>query len=132
MSGEATRALLVDPFRDEREMYAHYLRMKGFDVTECEHPARAVDLAVEKNVAAVVTRVMLNGPIDGLALTRQLKSDDRTRHIPIVVISTRIEPAIRAKAEKAGCDAFLLLPSAPDVLAAELHRLTSRSSTADS
>ncbi|MEO6419066.1 MAG: response regulator [Polyangiaceae bacterium] len=42
--------------------------------------------------------------------TQRLKSDRRTRAIPLIALSTDIFPHRRQDAELAGCDAFLVKP----------------------
>ena len=61
---------------------------------------------------------------DGWELTREIKSDPRTRHIAIVVVSACVLPAERAAAEEAGCDAFINKPCDPMWIVDELRRRT--------
>ena len=37
--------LLVDPFANERDMYAEFLRFEGFDVSVCATPSVAIATA---------------------------------------------------------------------------------------
>lgn len=119
--------LLVDSFPDERDMYAEFLRFSGFDLEICPLAARALSLAAERPIAAVVTRIRQPGTIDGIELTRQLKNEPRTREIPVVIITT--DPSHHALAIEAGCDRFILLPCLPDALAGELQQLLQQSET---
>jgi CheY-like chemotaxis protein len=59
---------------------------------------------------------------DGWALMRELKGDDRTRRIPIVVVSACVLPVERAAARDAGCDAFLAKPCDPGRIVEEVKR----------
>ena len=85
--------LLVDPFPDERDMYAEFLRFEGFDVSICATPSVAVAKAKTASVLAVITRVRQPGHLNGIALTRLLKSDALTQSIPVIVITSHIEGA---------------------------------------
>jgi CheY-like chemotaxis protein len=120
--------LLITPFADERQMYELSLRHAGFDVLVSAPTHAAIRLAAERGVAAVVLRIRQEGDCNGIELTSQLKMNPRTRHIPVVVISTFVQPDVRSAAFAAGCDQFLLLPCLPDVLASELRALIRRSS----
>jgi CheY-like chemotaxis protein len=115
--------LLVDPFPEEREMYAEFLRFKGFDVTLCPTASAALATARASSVLAVITRVRQSGPLNGVALTRLLKDDVLTRSIPVIVITSHMEAQIQTAARDAGCDAFLMIPCSPDLLAAEVAHL---------
>lgn len=48
--------------------------------------------------------------IDGLTLVRQLKADDETRQIPVVMATAYTLSEARAKALEAGCAAYLTKP----------------------
>jgi CheY-like chemotaxis protein len=116
--------LFLDPFVEEGEMYAEYLRAQGFDV-HLHHAASAGLRAVaEASPDIVVTRLRQDhAEPDGVAITRLLKRDEATRHIPVVIITTSILPGDERAAAEAACDAYLVLPVSPDVLAAEVRRL---------
>ncbi|HEY0753149.1 MAG TPA: response regulator [Ktedonobacteraceae bacterium] len=57
---------------------------------------------------------MLLSGMDGREICRSLKSQDRTRHIPIIFISA--QPGAQKMASEAGADAFLAKPFALDDL----------------
>jgi CheY-like chemotaxis protein len=48
--------------------------------------------------------------MDGLALTRRLKQDPATKHIPIVAITAAPETFSKSAALAAGCDAYIVKP----------------------
>ena len=56
-------------------------------------------------------------------LTRRLKADSRTRHIPIIAVTGHALTGYSDSAMKAGCDAFVTKPCLPDTLVAEVRRL---------
>jgi CheY-like chemotaxis protein len=124
MSGErpAKRILMVDDFEDNREMYAAYLRHAGFLVEEAVTGTEALDKAFAVGPDLIVMDLSLPG-LDGWEATRRLKSDARTKHIPIVVVSGHaLEGSVRS-AQAAGCDAFLRKPCLPNALLAEVRKL---------
>jgi CheY-like chemotaxis protein len=55
--------------------------------------------------------------VDGWKATRILKSDERTKDIPIIAVSGHADPACRARATLAGCDLFVTKPTFPRDLA---------------
>ena len=111
--------LFVTPFADEREMYAESLRASGFEVRALADASKTPQAA--RGVSAVVLRVRQHGSQDGIEVTRRLRAAQATARMPIVIISTYVQPEIRATALAAGCDRYLLLPVLPSQLASELR-----------
>jgi CheY-like chemotaxis protein len=121
-AGEPTRILVVDDFHDNREMYAVYLRFAGFIVDEAVTGAEAIEKALATRPNLIVMDLSLP-EMDGWEATRRLKSDPKTEHIPVVVVSGHaLEGSVRA-ARAAGCDAFLRKPCLPQALLAEVVKL---------
>ena len=61
---------------------------------------------------------------DGWTLIRELKADQRTQDVPIIVVSACVRPSDREDAYRAGCDAFISKPNDPAEVLAQLRRLT--------
>lgn len=120
---DAPRVLLVDPSRDEREMYAESLRLEGFTTLQATSASDAFRLATELAPQVVVTGLKLEGQADGLALARQLKGTAATRNVPVVVLCGYGSPRYREAAAEAGCDLFLEKPCLPGDLVTSIHRL---------
>jgi two-component system, cell cycle response regulator DivK len=112
--------LLVQPAHDDRDMYAEYLRLH--DLTAICSDDAVSALASAERADVVVTALRLPGT-DGLELIRRLRDGARTKHIPIIVLTSLAWQTYRDRAEAAGCDAFLAKPCVPDTLLAELRRL---------
>ncbi len=121
-SVEPTRILMVDDYHDNREMYAAYLRFSGFVVEEAMTGTEAIEKAQATRPNLIVMDLSLPG-MDGWEATRRLKTDPKTGHIPIVVVSGHALEGSVQTAKAAGCDAFLRKPCLPQVLLAEVKRL---------
>ena len=61
--------------------------------------------------------------VDGIAATKRLKQDLRTRHIPIIILTAYPHKAIRQGAQEAGADAFLTKPCLPEGLEQQIRKL---------
>jgi two-component system cell cycle response regulator DivK len=61
--------------------------------------------------------------MDGWEATRRLKTDERTKHIPIVALTGHALAGYAEGARQAGCDAFVTKPCLPDALVAEIQRM---------
>jgi two-component system, cell cycle response regulator DivK len=114
--------LVVDDFEDNRQMYAEYLKYCGFRVAEAADGAQAVTIAVALIPDVVVMDLSLP-VLDGWEATRRLKSDPRTRHIPVVALTGHALEGHSQGAREAGCDAFLAKPCLPEKLLETIERL---------
>jgi two-component system chemotaxis response regulator CheY len=118
------RVLVVDSIADEREMYVEGLQAEGFTVTISD-PSAALALVSTHAVDVILARVTQpHQAIDGIELTRRTKT--AANGIPVVLVTTRIEPAYRRAAGRAGCDAFVMLPATPTEIADILRSALAR------
>lgn len=107
--------LLVDDSDDEREMYAEYLNACGFQILQAANVDDGLGLALQYLPAAVVTDIAMPGQ-DGFSFVLRLKHNRHTRNIPVIVVTGHVFPAHRDSGRRAGCDAYLAKPCAPDEL----------------
>ena len=114
--------LVVDDYQDAREMYAEYLQFSGFRVAEARNGNEAVEKAFELRPDLILMDLSLPGK-DGWEATRELKADDRTRHIPVVALTGHALAGASEGARKAGCDSFVTKPCLPDDLVVEVRRM---------
>ena len=119
---KAPLILVVDDYQDAREMYAEYLQFSGFRVAEARNGNEAVDQAFALRPDLILMDLSLPGK-DGWEATRELKADDRTRHIPIVALTGHALAGASDGAKKAGCDSFVTKPCLPDDLVVEVRRM---------
>ncbi len=114
--------LVVEDYPDAREMYAAYLQFSGFDVAEATNGLEAVEKA-EALMPDIILMDLALPRMDGWEATRRLKSNDQTRHIPVVALTGHALAGHAEGARQAGCDAFVTKPCLPDALVAEIRRL---------
>lgn len=114
--------LVVDDYQDAREMYAEYLQFSGFRVAEAKNGNEAVEKAFELRPDLILMDLSLPGK-DGWEATRELKSDERTRRIPVVALTGHALAGASEGAKKAGCDSFVTKPCLPDDLVLEVRRM---------
>lgn len=114
--------LVVDDYQDAREMYAEYLRFSGFRVAEASNGNEAMERAFALQPDLILMDLSLP-VVDGWEATRQLKSHERTKRIPIVALTGHALAAASEGARRAGCDAFVTKPCLPDDLVVEVRRM---------
>jgi len=81
-----------------------------------------IELAVEHVPAIVISDVMMP-EVDGFELCETLKHDERTSHIPIILLTARADAASRIQGLRRGADAYLAKPFHRAELEARLEQL---------
>jgi len=117
--------LVVDDEEDILELVAFNLKREGYLVASAASGEKAMDLARSENPALIVLDLMLPG-MDGLEVTRQLKTDPRTRHIPIIMLTAKGEEADIVTGLELGADDYLTKPFSPRVLLARVKAVLRR------
>src|SRR5262245_23185920 len=117
---EPTVVLLVQPERDDRDMYAEYLSYKGRMPVCVQEATDALRLASKADV--VLTGILLPGPLDGCALIAALKGNRATWPILVVVLTVCAWIHEETRARNAGCDVFLSKQCLPQRLFHETGR----------
>lgn len=98
---------------------ALFLERDGFHVTSFFNPAEAIAAAAERQPDVVITEIILSG-MNGLRLCAQLKEQDTTSSIAVLVLSV-LQAEDRAIA--AGADGFLLKPVDKKTLATAVRHV---------
>jgi chemotaxis protein histidine kinase CheA len=98
--------LLVDDSRVTREMMRRLLEDAGFTVTGVGSADDAMLALSREHVDCLVTDIEMPG-VDGLDLTRRLRSETEHADLPIVVVSTLDRPSDRLAGLESGADAYL-------------------------
>lgn len=121
---EADQALVlvVEDYQDAREMYAAYLQFSGYRVAEAANGVEAIEKTLELMPDIILMDLALP-KMDGWEATRRLKSDERTKDIPVVALTGHALAGYAESARQAGCDSFVTKPCLPDALVAEIKRM---------
>jgi two-component system chemotaxis response regulator CheY len=92
-------------------------RVKGVTVTEAGDGIGALKKLATERFDVILTDI--NMPImDGLKLVSRIRSDERHKHVPIVIISTESALEDRQRAMALGATAYITKPiQAPEVIA---------------
>lgn len=107
--------LVVDDFSDMRELYQQFLSLHGFRVVQAADGREAVSVAQSLRPAAIVMDLEMPA-MGGSEAARALKQDERTKSIPILVLTGSSRESQLDDARAAGCAAVLRKPCMPEVL----------------
>jgi signal transduction histidine kinase/DNA-binding response OmpR family regulator len=118
-SGRRGRILFADDNADLRDHVARLLRVY-WDVTTAVDGREALELATAQRFDLVLTDVMMPG-LDGFGLIRALRAGERTRDVPIVVLSARAGEEASVEGLAAGADDYLVKPFSARELTARVR-----------
>jgi CheY-like chemotaxis protein len=85
------RVLVVDDHEDIRHTFARLVRSCGHEAATAADGEEAIAEATERPPGLVILDLMMPG-ITGFDVLRSLRSDPRTRDVPVVVFSALNEP----------------------------------------
>jgi CheY-like chemotaxis protein len=80
--------LLVDDDPDFVEMNRRVLEARGYRVAAAHDPAEAEKVLAERPPDLVVTDLMMRDLDSGFAFARRIKEDPRTRHAPVIIVTS--------------------------------------------
>ncbi|MEF0939121.1 PleD family two-component system response regulator [Rhizobium sp. BR 362] len=103
------RILVVDDIPANVKLLEARLLAEYFDVLTAEDGLQALAICDSTQVDLVLLDIMMPG-MDGFEVCERLKSDPRTSHIPVVMVTALDQPADRVRGLKAGADDFLTKP----------------------
>lgn len=112
--------LIVEDEADLVEVVAYNLEREGYTILRAASGEVGLKMAVGKKPALILLDLMLPG-MGGLDVCRLLKSDDKTRHIPVIMMTARAEDADIVTGLELGADDYVTKPFSPRVLAARVR-----------
>jgi two-component system, cell cycle response regulator DivK len=99
------KILLVEDNEMNRDMLTRRLERRGYTVVAAHDGGQGHSLAHSESPDLILMDMSL--PVmNGWEVTRLLKSEDATRHIPIIALTAHALATDRAKAIQAGCDDY--------------------------
>ncbi|HET7307500.1 MAG TPA: ATP-binding protein [Gammaproteobacteria bacterium] len=119
--GKATaRILLIDDNADLRRYVAGILRRHFSNVETAADGAAAIAAIRAEPPDLVLSDVMMPG-LDGFALVRELRADEHTRAVPVVLLSARAGEEATVEGLESGADDYLIKPFSARELLARVH-----------
>jgi len=114
--------MLVEDYRDTREMMRHMLELTGCRVVEASNGQEAIELSQQGELDLIL--MDLNMPVlDGFTATLRIREYERTRDVPVVALTAFDTAEFRAAAGAVGCCDFVVKPLEPEDLSALITRL---------
>jgi CheY-like chemotaxis protein len=119
-TGRPRAVLVVDDYRDSRELLMMTLHQAGFTVRTAENGLEAILAAYELQPVVIVMDVMMP-VLDGIEATRLIKEIDELRNARVIAYTARPMQAHHGAVDSL-FSAVLPKPSPPDVVVATVQR----------
>lgn len=126
----STRIVLVDDDDAARRMMRRVLERRDHVVLDASDGASGLALVRAELPDVVLLDLRMPGELSGFDVARELRADDATTRIPIIVVSASTHLEARDLVEQVGCDAFVEKPVDFDELDAAIAQVLA-SSTSD-
>lgn len=121
-SDSAKPVLLLVEDNHDVAAYIRSCLQADYQVIQADNGQAGIDLALESIPDLILSDVMM--PLkDGFALCDTLKNDERTSHIPIVLLTARAAVSDRIAGLRRGADAYLVKPFEQEELLVTLNNL---------
>jgi two-component system phosphate regulon response regulator PhoB len=119
------RILVVDDEKDLLELVQYHLTHAGFRVATAATGEQALERAREKSPDLVLLDILLPD-IGGLEVCRILKSDERTKNVPVIFLTAKGEEIDRVVGFELGADDYVTKPFSPRELVLRVRALFKR------
>jgi signal transduction histidine kinase/AraC-like DNA-binding protein len=100
--------LIIEDNNDMRSFLKLHLQ-KIYEIHEAENGANGLNMAFDIVPDLIICDIILPGS-SGLAITEKLKNDIRTSHIPIIILTAKVEMENQIESLRLKADAFITKP----------------------
>jgi two-component system, OmpR family, phosphate regulon response regulator PhoB len=119
------RVLVVDDEPDIVALVAYHLAKSGYRVSTASNGQDALGLARQERPSLVVLDLMLPG-LSGFDVLEQLRADDGTRDVAVLMLTARREEPDRIRGLSLGADDYLTKPFSPQELVLRVSAILRR------
>ncbi len=116
------KVLIVEDHPDLVDRLTRQLKRLGFAVISASNGMRGVEKAITEKPDLILMDIMM--PVmDGREATRIIRSNKKTKNIPILATTAITEKSQLRECIEAGCNDYIMKPFAPKELASHIEKL---------
>ena len=125
---KSDKILVVDDEADILSLLEYNLKKAGFKVGTAKDGPDAIEAAHRETPALILLDIMLPG-MDGTEVLRRLKASERTRGIPVMMLTAKGEEVDKIVGFELGAEDYITKPFSPRELLLRLKAVLKRSSS---
>ena len=118
--------MIVEDEADIRELLKYILEREGYKVLECGSVEEAQNALQRRTLPDLILLDLMLAGTDGYAFCREVRADERTAKIPVIMVTARDEIADVVAGLEVGADDYVTKPFSPRVLAARVKAVLRR------
>jgi len=104
---EGKKVLIIEDQEVFIEMFGGKLKQDGFEVVSAKNGAWGVKEALEKDFDLLIIDMVMPA-MNGEEVVTKLKMEEKTKNIPIIVLSASVDEETQKRVEKMGVEAFFV------------------------
>ena len=120
------KILVVDDSPTDRQFMLETLAKKGYQVVTAENGEDAIVKAKSELPDLILMDVVMPG-LNGYQATRQITRDDATKHIPVIMCTSKGADTDKIWGMRQGANDYLVKPVDPQALLAKIAQLSAAS-----
>ncbi len=109
MAEESKKILVVDDEPDVASLLTLLLKSQGYNVIAAGDGQEALELARDQSPDLILLDIMLPR-LDGYKVARMLKFDENFSHIPIIMLTAKIQEKDKETGLEMGANAYVTKP----------------------
>lgn len=114
--------LVADDDRDILQLVSFRLERADYEVVQANDGEEALRLVKELHPDLAVLDLMMP-KLNGYEVIREIRRDEETKAIPVILLTARVQEADVARGFEAGADDYLKKPFSPQELRARVHAI---------
>jgi len=116
------KVLIVDDSATERHVFGEILLKQGFQVVYAESGEQGVVMAKSESPDLIMMDVVMPG-LNGFQATRAISHDDATKHIPIIICTTKGQETDKLWGIRQGAKDYITKPINAEELLSKITAL---------
>ena len=116
------KILIVEDHSDLREMLRQQIQMVGFAAIAARNGAEGLETAIREKPDLIMVDLMMP-EIDGLQMTRILRTNSETKEIPVIAVTAMSRPSDLQSCLEAGCNDYIVKPFRLEELCTKINFL---------
>ncbi len=116
-----TKILVVEDNEQNLYLVTYMLEKHGYEVIQARDGTEGIEMADRHHPDLVLMDIQLPG-MDGLEVTKRLRSYSKLNTVPIVAVSSHAMAGDREKGIDAGCSGYIEKPINPDTFINEVEK----------
>jgi two-component system alkaline phosphatase synthesis response regulator PhoP len=119
------KILVIEDDTDIIELLKHYLEKENFVLKDSSDGFSGLTKAKSENFDLIILDIMLP-EMDGLEVCKELRSDQKTSSIPVIMLTAKTEETDKIVGLELGADDYITKPFSPKELVARVKALLRR------